>query len=98
MKERDHVSPANENSEILRDIPKMIPAIRDAMNRQLPPSNPEVLTTVARWCEIYESIIGEDKDLASSAMKMLEENPELLELYRLDEETIDYIGKAKSYL
>ena len=98
MKERDQILRAEGKSDVLRDIPTMIPAIRDAMSRQLPPSDPEVLATMTRWCEIYESVVGDDKDLAMSAKKMLDENPDLLELYQLDEETMDYIGKAKAYL
>lgn len=98
LDEREEFVGVKEMSRIFNDIPRMTAEVLDAMDRKLPPSDPQVLAVVKRWFEIAETLVGDNEEIKAALEKMIEENPEVLERRQLNEEMLDYMRKARSYL
>jgi len=99
MDKREENLDKGEIRKILNDVPRMTADIGDAVRRKLSPSDPKVLALVKRWSEMAATLIGdENNEIVTTAKKIVAENPSVLERHNLNEETLDYIRKAKEYL
>jgi DNA-binding transcriptional MerR regulator len=74
--------------------PRLIAAVRDAMERGVHPGAPELRPLVDRWQELVRQFTGGDPGIASSVRRMYANEPAARQRTGLDEGLMEYVARA----
>jgi len=74
--------------------PRLIAAVRAAMERGVDPAAPELRPLVVRWQELVREFTGGDPQIAGAVRKMYAGEPSLRQRTGLDEGIMEYVARA----
>jgi len=84
--------------EAQAEWPKLIAAVRDAMDRGMEPTSDEVLGLATRWSELIQAFTGGDKGIETSLGTMYRAEPQMAASQGMDPGLFQYIGAAMAAL
>ena len=74
--------------------PRLIAAVRAAMERGVDPASPEVQPLVRRWQELVREFTGGDPQIAAGVRRMYAGEPAVQQRTGLDETIMEYVARA----
>ena len=81
-------------AEVEAEWPRLIAAVRAAMERGVDPASPEVQPLARRWQELVREFTGGDPQIAGAVRKMYAGEPSVRQRTGLDEGIMEYVGRA----
>lgn len=78
--------------------PELVMAVRQHMEQETPPDQPEVLSLAKRWLELFRSFASDDPAMQAKICLAQEQEPELLSGTLMDEELLAYVRQAIVHL
>jgi len=81
-------------AEVEAEWPRLIAAVRSAMERGVDPASPEVQPLVRRWQELVREFTGGDPQIAGAVRKMYAGEPAVRQRTGLDEGIMEYVARA----
>lgn len=94
LAERKEQLGAEHIAEVEAEWPRLIAAVRSAMERGVDPASPEVQPLARRWQELVREFTGGDPQIANSVRKMYAGEPSVRQRTGLDEGIMEYVGRA----
>ena len=94
LAERKEQLGAAHIAEVEAEWPRLIAAVRAAMERGVDPASPEVQPLVRRWQELVREFTGGDPQIAGAVRKMYAGEPAVRQRTGLDEGIMEYVGRA----
>ncbi|HEV8632079.1 MAG TPA: MerR family transcriptional regulator [Thermoanaerobaculia bacterium] len=74
--------------------PRLIAAVRSAMERGVDPAAPELVPLMQRWGELVRQFTGGDPAIASGVRRMYANEPAVRQRTGLDEGIMEYVARA----
>ena len=94
LAERKEQLGAAHIAEVEAEWPRLIAAVRSAMERGVDPASPEVQPLVRRWQELVREFTGGDPQIAGAVRKMYAGEPAVRQRTGLDEGIMEYVARA----
>ena len=94
LAERKEQLGAAHIAEVEAEWPRLIAAVRAAMERGVDPASPEVQPLVRRWQELVREFTGGDPQIAGAVRKMYAGEPAVRQRTGLDEGIMEYVARA----
>ncbi len=94
LAERKEQLGATHIAEVEAEWPRLIAAVRSAMERGVDPASPEVQPLARRWQELVHEFTGGDPQIANSVRRMYAGEPSVRQRTGLDEGIMEYVGRA----
>lgn len=94
LAERKEQLGAAHIADVEAEWPRLIAAVRSAMERGVDPASPEVQPLVRRWQELVREFTGGDPQIAGAVRKMYAGEPSVRQRTGLDEGIMEYVGRA----
>ena len=94
LAERKEQLGAAHIAEVEAEWPRLIAAVRAAMERGVDPASPEVQPLVRRWQELVRKFTGGDPQIAGAVRKMYAGEPAVRQRTGLDEGIMEYVARA----
>ncbi|HET9765440.1 MAG TPA: MerR family transcriptional regulator [Thermoanaerobaculia bacterium] len=81
-------------ADVEAEWPRLITAVRAAMERGVDPAAAELLPLVRRWQELVREFTGGDPQIAGAVRRMYAGEPAVRQRTGLDEGLMEYVGRA----
>jgi hypothetical protein len=81
-------------AEVEAEWPRLIAAVRAAMERGVDPGAAELRPLIARWQELVRQFTGGDPQIAGAVRKMYASEPSVRQRTGLDEGIMEYVARA----
>jgi len=94
LAERKEQLGAAHIAEVEAEWPRLIAAVRSAMESGVDPASPEVQPLVRRWQELVREFTGGDPQIAGAVRKMYAGEPAVRQRTGLDEGIMEYVARA----
>ncbi|HEV8240292.1 MAG TPA: MerR family transcriptional regulator [Thermoanaerobaculia bacterium] len=94
LAERKEQLGAAHIAEVEAEWPRLIAAVRSAMERGVDPASPELQPLVRRWQELVREFTGGDQQIAGAVRKMYAAEPAVRQRTGLDEGIMEYVARA----
>lgn len=94
LAERKEQLGAAHIAEVEAEWPRLIAAVRSAMERGVDPASPEVQPLVRRWQELVREFTGGDPQIAGAVRRMYAGEPAVRQRTGLDEGIMEYVARA----
>ena len=94
LAERKEQLGAAHIAEVEAEWPRLIAAVRAAMERGVDPGAEELRPLVQRWQELVREFTGGDPQIAGAVRKMYASEPSVRQRTGLDEGIMEYVSRA----
>ena len=94
LAERKEQLGAQHIADVEAEWPRLIAAVRAAMERGVDPAAAELQPLVRRWQELVREFTGGDPQIAGAVRKMYAGEPAVRQRTGLDEGIMEYVGRA----
>ena len=94
LAERKEQLGAQHIADVEAEWPRLIAAVRAAMERGVDPASPEVRPLVQRWQELVREFTGGDPQIAGAVRQMYAGEPAVRQRTGLDEGIMEYVARA----
>ena len=94
LAERKEQLGAQHIADVEAEWPRLIAAVRAAMERGVDPAAAELQPLVQRWQELVREFTGGDPQIAGAVRKMYAGEPAVRQRTGLDEGIMEYVGRA----